>query len=185
MLVVHPIVRKLEGGDRRSLGRAPEIVAEAIDDPDLFKALVSCLLSDDPLVRMRAADAMEKVSARHPEYLQSHKGFLIGQAAESAQKEVRWHLAQMLPRLALSPKEARQVVALMIRYFEDASSIVKTNAMQALADLAGSHPALRPSVMLHLRELTAIGTPAMKARGRMLLAAMAGKPRRRSRSSSA
>ena len=182
---MHPMLRKLEGGDRRSLGRAPEVVAEVIDDPGLFKALVCGLLSDDAVVRMRAADAMEKVSARHPEYLQSHKGFLIRQAAGSDQKEVRWHLAQMLPRLALTPKETRQVVGLMIRYFEDGSSIVKTHAMQALADLAGRNPALRPSVMLHLRELTAIGTPAMRARGRMLLAAMAGKPRRRSRSSSA
>lgn len=59
------------------------------------------------------------------------------------------------------------------------------DAMQALADLASRHPPLRPSVMLHLQELTAIGTPAMKARGRMLLAAMAGKSRRRSRSGAA
>ena len=182
---MHPIVRKLEGGDRRSLGRAPEVVAEVMDDPDLFKVLLSGLRSDDAVVRMRAADAIEKVSARHPEYLQPHKGFLIRQAAESDQKEVRWHLAQMLPRLALTPKERRQVVGIMIGYFEDDSSIVKTCAMQALADLAGRDPALRPSVMLHLRELTAIGTPAMRARGRMLLAALAGTAPRRSRSSSA
>ena len=174
---MHPTVRRLEGGNRRSLGHVAEVVAEAMDDPELFDALVACLLSGDAVVRLRAADAIEKVSARHPEYLRSHKGFLIRQAGRSEQKEVRWHLAQMLPRLALSPKERRRVVGLMIGYLEDASSIVKTNAMQALADLAGCDPALRPSVMLHLRELTAIGTPAMKARGRTLLRAMSGRPR--------
>jgi hypothetical protein len=42
-------------------------------------------------------------------------------------------------------------------------------AMQAMADLAASHPRLAPEVRQHLEELAAIGTPAMKARGRKLL----------------
>ena len=74
---MHPIVRKLEGGDRRSLGRAPEVIAEVMDDPGLFKVLLSGLRSDDAVVRLRVADAIEKVSARHPEYLQPHKGLSL------------------------------------------------------------------------------------------------------------
>jgi hypothetical protein len=44
--------------------------------------------------------------------------------------------------------------------------------MQALADLTGQAPALRPIVVRRLRALTAQGTPAMRARGRKLLAAL-------------
>lgn len=47
---------------------------------------------------------------------------------------------------------------------------VKTNAMQALYDLAERHEALRSVVLLHIKELVDIGTPAMKARGKKLLA---------------
>ena len=96
---MHPMLRKLEGGDRRSLDRAPEVVAEVMEDPDLLKVLLSGLLSDGAAVRMRAADAMEKASVRSPEYLQQQKGFLMGQAAKSNQKEVRWQVPAPVPAM--------------------------------------------------------------------------------------
>ncbi len=54
---MHPILSKLEGGDRRSIGKANEVVAEVLADPTLFEVVFSGLFSDDPLVRMRVADA--------------------------------------------------------------------------------------------------------------------------------
>jgi len=167
---MHPVLRKLEGGDRRSVGRSERVVADVLGNPDLFGVLVTGLSSENAILRMRAADAMEKISLMHPEYLWPHHDFLIEQAARSDQKEVRWHLAQMLPRLKLSATERLLVVNILLTYFADSSSIVKTCAMQALADLARQTPKLRPSIQAHLQELTAIGTPAMKARGRKLLA---------------
>jgi HEAT repeat protein len=52
------------------------------------------------------------------------------------QKEVRWHVAQLLPRLALTPRQQTQAVALLRGLLDDGSRIVRTFAMQALADLA-------------------------------------------------
>lgn len=169
---MHPILRKLEGGDRRSIGCSGEVVADVLCNPNLFGVLVTGLSADDAILRMRAADAMEKISLKHPEYLWPHHDFLIEQAARSDQKKVRWHLAQMLPRLKLNDKEKRRVVGTLLTYFADSSSIVKTFAMQVLADIARQTPELRPSIRVQLRELTAIGTPAMRARGRKLLAEM-------------
>jgi hypothetical protein len=57
-------------------------------------------------------------------------------------------------------------------YLEDASSIVKTFALQGLADLAQDDPSIRPRVMEILRQATRSGTPAMKARSRELLIRM-------------
>ena len=51
---------------------------------------------------MRAADAIEKITMRHPEYLQPYKTQLIEQLALIDQKEVRWHVAQMVSRVAWS-----------------------------------------------------------------------------------
>jgi hypothetical protein len=45
--------------------------------------------------------------------------------------------------------------------------------MQALVDIARDSPALLPTVHQHVKQLTIIGTPAMKARGRKLLREMA------------
>lgn len=169
---MHPLLHKLEGGDRRSIERSEEVVADVLESPGLFSVLVAGLSADDAIVRMRAADAMEKISLIHPEYLRPHKKLLIGLAAKCGQKEVRWHLAQMLPRLKLNQNDTQNVIGILTAYFDDSSSIVKTLAMQALADIAFQTPELRPSVLTHLRELTLIGTPAMKARGRKLCAEM-------------
>jgi len=166
------ILKKLEGGDRRSIGRSNEVVAEVLADPGLFGALFSGLTSDNPLLRMRSADAVEKITSRHPEYLLPYKAVLVEQIARIDQQEVRWHVAQMFSRLEWDRTERLQVLDIILEYFNDRSSIVRTFAMQALADLAQQAPELRPAALLHLQELTATGTPAMKARGRMLLAEM-------------
>jgi hypothetical protein len=50
---MHPILRKLEGGDRPSIGRSNEVVEDVIADPALFNVVFSGLLSEDPLPRMR------------------------------------------------------------------------------------------------------------------------------------
>ncbi len=80
----------------------------------------------------------------------------------------------MLPRIQWNATERQRAIDTLIEYLNDRSSIVKTFAMQALADLAQQTPELKPAVMVHLQELTVIGTPAMKARGRKLLAKLGG-----------
>jgi len=175
---VHPILRKLEGRYRRSIGRSNEVVADVAANPTFFRAVFSGLQSDDAVLRARAADAVEKITARHPEYLRRYKTQLIGPLARVNQKEVRWHVAQMLPRVQWNESERQRVLGILMNYLNDTSSIVKTFAMQALADLAHKNPELIPRVLTHLRELTVIGTPAMKARGRKLLAGLGGLTRR-------
>ena len=95
------VLNKLAGGDRRSIGKSNEVVADVIHSPSLFGLVFQGMLSDDPLIRMRSADAIEKITVKHPEYLQPYKEKLIKQIATSEQQEVRWHVAQMDPRLHL------------------------------------------------------------------------------------
>ncbi|MBL8412946.1 MAG: hypothetical protein JNM42_00730 [Propionivibrio sp.] len=166
---MHEILSKLDGGDRRSIGRSNEVVAEVLADPGLFDAVFSGLLSASPIIRMRSADAIEKISARRPEHLLPYKNLLVERISRSDQKEVRWHVAQMLPRIEWTRDERQQVLGVLLDYLNDTSSIVKTFAMQALADLARQAPEMRPAARVHLRDLTVRGTPAMKSRGRKLL----------------
>ena len=169
---MHPTLRKLEEGDRRSIGRSNEVVSEVLAKPRLFRVVFSGLSVDDPLIRMRSADAIEKITAQRPEFLRSYKVKLIRDVAATDKKEVRWHVAQMLPRLDLNEQERRRVFRVLLSYLNDRSSIVRTFTMQALVDIARDSPALLPAVCQHIRELTIIGTPAMKARGRKLLTAL-------------
>jgi hypothetical protein len=122
------------------------------------------------LVRMLAADAAEKVTRENRELLGPFKGELLGLMADATQQEVRWHLAEMVPRLALNAKERQLAISLLNRYLEDRSSIVRTFALQGLADFAEDDASIRSGVIEVLREATRTGTAAMKARSRKLLA---------------
>lgn len=163
------ILQKLAGGDRRSIGRVSEVVTDVLNDPTLFEVVFHGMVSDDPVIRMRSADAIEKITARRPEYLQPHKTTLIQRVAKIEQQEVRWHVAQMVARLELSQEERAVVVEILLGYLNDKSKIVKTFSMQALADLAEQDVSLRSQVIPLLEELTETGSPAMRSRGRKLL----------------
>jgi hypothetical protein len=163
------ILTLLEGGDRRTIGRTNKVAAMVSRYPRLFRKLITGLWSADPLVRMRAADAAEKITRKNPELLLPHKKELLGLMAETSEQEMRWHLAVMIPRLSLSAKERELAATLLGEYLEDRSSIVKTFALQGLADLAKDDQKLRAKVIEILVESSRKGTPAMKARSRKLL----------------
>ena len=127
--------------------RGFEPSAEVLADPTLFAGLFQGLLVDDPLIRMRAADAIEKITAQHPEYLAPYKTQLLQEVGPIEQQEVRWHVAQLLSRLDLTAEERRTAVTLLNTYLQDQSKIVKTFAMQALADLALVDAELRPEIV--------------------------------------
>jgi len=167
--MANPFLKKLSGGDRRSIGRSREVVAEVLSRPALFGRLFEALQADDPVVRLRAADAVEKITAQHPEYLQPYRREILHRLTRTGQMEVRWHVAQLIPRLSLTRSERALAVVILIGYLSDRSSIVKTFAMQALADLARKDADLRAQVLPIIEALTETGTAAMRARGRMLM----------------
>jgi hypothetical protein len=159
----------LGGGDRRSIGKSNHVAKLVLSEPKRFGELVGCLWDGDPLVRMRAADAAEKITLERPELLNHYKRELLGLLAEAEQIELRWHLAAMVTRLELNTAERQCAAAALQRYLEDRSSIVKTFAMHGLVDLARQDPALRETAKQTLEEALRTGTSAMKARARKLV----------------
>lgn len=110
----HVIVLR-SGGDRRSIGRVPEVVALVEQQPVHFHALIGAMEHPDPIIRMRAADAVEKITARHPSYLHPYTQRLINHIAVSQQQEARWHIAQIAPRLPLTPAERAQIIDVVVK----------------------------------------------------------------------
>jgi hypothetical protein len=149
-------------------------VDEVLDHPEIFEELVSGLFEPDPVVRMRSADAMEKVTRVAPGLLAPWKCAILRLASLARDKEVRWHLAQMFSRLELTSPELEEVLKIVMLYLEDASSLVKTFSMQALADLGSRNDELLDRVIPLIERLTETGTPAMRSRGRKLLSELLG-----------
>jgi len=169
------IEKLLSIGDLRTAGKSEEVVIQVSSNPKLFGDVVNAILVDDPGTRMRASDAVEKITRDHPEWLKPYKRQFLNKIASIKQKEVRWHTAQILPRLNLTKKEREKVYDLMQVYLEDESSIVKTFAMQALTDIAIQDSGYINKVQTLVKQLMKEGTPAMKSRGKKLLVVLDGK----------
>jgi hypothetical protein len=162
-----------EGKGRISVGRAEEVAALVIADPERLSRLMECLWDKDPGVVNRAGHALERVTRDamgvFGPLLAEWKTALLGLMPEAAENKLRWHLALIVPRLALSRPECRRAAAALQSWLEDGSSIVKTMAMQGLVDLTRQDASLLTEVVDLLRILSRSGTPAMRARGRLLL----------------
>lgn len=84
-------------------------------------------------------------------------------------QEARWHVAQMLPRLGLTRAALVQSVELLLGYLEEESSIERSFAMQALADLVAQDDALRGRVMPDPGVSRGDRQPGMRSRGPKLV----------------
>lgn len=159
----------LTGGHPLAVGRVREVAALILAQPKKMSQLIEYLWDEDPGVANRAADALERSSCRQPSLPEPWKDSLLGLLAEAEQNKLRWNLALIIPRLTLTPPECQRAALILRTYLDDKSSIVKTCAMQGLAELARQDSSLLPEVLDLLRILTRSGTPAMRARGRILL----------------
>jgi hypothetical protein len=163
------LLAKLQGTDRRSIGRSEEVVDQVLADPGQFR-----------LARRHAHAGSGGAHGRRGRRREAHPppsgpaaragGRLLSEVAAIVQQEVRWHLAQLLPRLALTEQQRTRAVVILSGFLDDDSRTVRTFAMPALADLAQGDERLRRRVLPLLTELTRTGTPAMRSRGRKLLA---------------
>ncbi len=168
----------LHGDDPRKLHGVGAVVDVVLHAPQRFGELIACLGGDDPVVRMRAADAAEKITRAMPDLLEPHRAALLALAETTDQPSLRWHLAQMLPRAPLDPNEQRAFIGALRRWLDDGSAIVKTSALQALADIALDDPSLRRMVLPAIRKAIDTGTAAVRTRGERLLASLEGDGRR-------
>lgn len=158
----------LAGGDLRSIGRADEVAALAMKDELVLNSLCEGLEHRDRLVRMRCADALEKATRLSPQLLSGRASRLLHIAVSAIDKEMRWHLAQILPRLVLTAAERRHATAILLNYLDDASRIVQVCALEGLCDLAITRQDRAKMADMLVRK-SQDGAPSVRARARKLL----------------
>lgn len=172
--MIQDLTTRLSGGDRRSPGAAAAVAREAARDPAMIRALLALSQGPDPLIGMRAADALEKACRIAPGALQPHVPLLLGPLATREQQELRWHLLQILPRLALSDAERLAALRLARKSLTHPSRIVVTEALSCLFALSGCDPAERAAAMAVAQRFLVDGPASARARARKLLAAAGG-----------
>lgn len=169
-MTTNSFAEALRGGDRRSIGKADEVAAIVAREPKRFGDLFACLSHTDGLVRMRAADALEKISRDHADWFVRHRDALLGWRVDDGTAEVRWHLVLICARLTLSGAEATTLMRRMEKLVrdDDDSRIVKVMALEAAAMLRDKHPALEEDFR-NLRQWALWSPwPSLQARARKL-----------------
>ena len=159
----------LNTGDLRSIGRVNELVAMIKTQSD-FDALIVYLFSEDRLLAMRAADAVEKITVHYPEFLKAHKQYLLKLCIQAEHIELKWHLALLLPRLTLTKKELNFVWELLSEWVLDKkeSRIVRVNTLQGLGDILPACPEKQPDFIQLIESLKMENIPSLNARIRKL-----------------
>ena len=163
------ILDRLRGGDRRSTGNADAVAEEIAASPELFNAVFNGLYHDDPVLRMRAADALEKASQKRPELLAGYASQVISILKSADQQEVCWHMAQISPRLDLTRSEEKQVVEALKKLLSHKSKIVRVSAMDAMTCFAERDETIADEVKEIIKEQMKSGIPSILSRGRKLL----------------
>ena len=159
----------LNGGDLRSISGSNE-VAMLIHSQNDFDVLFDFLNDSSRIIVMRAADSIEKVSRRHSTYLDKHKTVLLGMIADATDKELKWHLAQLVPRLKLDDDEKNNAFEIFKRWLlnENESNIVRVNSIQALYELSYNSKSSKKSFDEILISIEKENIPSINARIRKL-----------------
>jgi hypothetical protein len=144
------------GGKSNSLGRVNEVIEIVLSDQSRLNELYDCLFSDDAWLRMRAADALEKVCRQHPEWLLPYIDRFADELATSTQASILWHLAQIYGQVYLTSEQR----AFAINWLKNLVStkevdwIVAASAMDTLAHFVkeGSFPKAEMILLLTIQQ---------------------------------
>lgn len=161
----------LAGGDLRSLRNSKRVINSVQNKTD-FERLFKLIYSSSRPVAMRASDAIEKITKTHPEYLRGHHNDLLELARHATSKELKWHLAQLVPRLDLPQSEVERAWH-YLNYWAcnpNESKIVRVNALQGLYELSSrsKNSEMRGRFNRTLSALETQHVPSLSSRARVL-----------------
>ena len=159
----------LAEGDLRTTGNVTKVLP-FVKTQRAFDSLFTLLFHPDRKIAMRAADAAEKLTAKNPAFLKPHREKILQLLKCAAHIELKWHVAQLIPRLELNKRKLKIVVPLLTRQAMDGneSKIVRVNSLQALADLSAKDPGLLRSLVPLLAKLAKEDIPSLRVRAKKL-----------------
>lgn len=159
----------LLGKDLRTV-KQNSIVVRSVHDQKTFDELFSLVFHHERPLVMRAVDAVEKVTVKYPEFLIPHKQQLLNVLKSADHKELKWHIAQLIPRIDLTDEELETVRHILIYWSlnRNESKIVRVNSLQGLFDLSRKHSALKEDVEKVMAAMEHEMIPSIQARVKKL-----------------
>jgi hypothetical protein len=169
MKIANDFVPLLIGKDLRNI-RANSIVVQSVRDQFTFDGLFSLMFHHERPLAMRAAEAVERITRRHKAFLTPHKDQLLGILKTADRKELKWHIAQLIPRVNWLAGELNDVWHILTFWARNPheSKIIRANALQALAEIAARFPERKADFERTMKLMEREPIPSIQARIRKL-----------------
>ena len=155
----------LSGGDLRSLGKSGSIIVK-VHNQDDFDELFKYVFYKDRVVVMRTIDTIEKITINHPRYLAKHKDEIMKLCTIAKDKELKWHLALLIPRLYLSGLDFVKAWDMLTKWANDKgdSRLVRVGAIQGLFEMTKQNINLTEKFNLIMQHVEKERIPSINAR---------------------
>lgn len=160
----------LAEGDKRTVRKVDAAFQLLCSHPALLEEIIEMIQGASEALAMRAADCLEKFNREHVDQVEKYKDDLIHILVEVSQKEVRWHLAQILPRLQLSQDDLEVASKVWIHdFYNSKSAIVRVESLQALFNIRDRYAKALPELKKALESAASADSPAVKTRAAILI----------------
>jgi hypothetical protein len=138
----------------------------AVQNISDFDTLVPQMFGSDRMAAMRAAGTVEKITVKNPLLLAKYKQKILAFAPKAVNREIKWHMAQLIPRLCLNISELQFAWDLLVKWAADKtnSNSVRVNAIQGLNNLVKLNPAYTGIFIHLLAEIEKQNVPSVCAR---------------------
>ncbi|MGB4767806.1 MAG: hypothetical protein WBP22_00955 [Candidatus Saccharimonas sp.] len=129
------IVMLAEDGKKNSLGRVNDVINDTLASPARLEELYLAMFAADAWVRMRAADAFEKICRVHPEWIIAYIDRIQAELGASQQASIQWHIAQIYCEVELSDLQMKRALSWLETTLktDKVDWIVAANSMKTLA----------------------------------------------------
>lgn len=163
--VKEEIKKLLIGGDLRSIGQSSKI-EKLINNQEDFDILFNFINSDDRLTVMRTADSIEKITRRRRDYIVKQKNIIIKLCDKAIDKELKWHLAQIVSRLNLNDEEYKKVFKILKKWILDKneSKIVRANSLESLFEISKKNTIIKEELNQMVYQIKKENLPSLNAK---------------------
>ncbi len=163
------ILTELAGGDLRSDGKANDVAGQIIEQPVLLRDLIAGFDSENEIIRMRTAHAVEVISRNNGDLLAGYKPRLIECIKNDSLPETRWHLAQVFGNISLSDREIKAILPVLFEFLSSGTVLVKAWTIVCLGDIARENPKFAKEIVKHISTLEADPSAAVRNRVKQVL----------------
>lgn len=146
----------LMGGHPNSLGRTLEAVEIVLADAARLPALFECYASQDPVVRLRTSNALNRIARIQPEWLVPYLDRLLNRVSKIDQASTQWTLATLFQLLEswMTPSQKAKARGIMQHNLAQHSDwIVLNTTMETLALWSANDPRLKRWLLSELNRL--------------------------------